>query len=111
MYGISSIIQKEIERAGFIEDSDLVDRFVDRVTYDIATEVVMGDTGIDYEDKDGEIELLRDKLINYANEFLANNYNSIGEINERGDYKGYYYTREEEYDSIEDLESDLGIGE
>ena len=69
-------IKKEMNRIGFIDDSDLTDRFLDNLAY----ELTMNNEEID-----------QDELLETIKDEIMIEYNKIGFINERGDYTGCYY--------------------
>jgi len=69
-------IEKEMNRAGYIDDSDLTDRFLDNLAY----ELTMNNEEVD-----------QDELLEAMKDEIMIEYNKIGFINERGDYTGCYY--------------------
>lgn len=69
-------IEKEMNRVGYIDDSDLTDRFLDNLAYELTM-------------NNGEID--QDELLETIKDEIMIEYNKIGFINERGDYTGCYY--------------------
>jgi hypothetical protein len=69
-------IEKEINRAGYIDDSDLTDRFLDNLAY----ELTMNNEKID---QDEVLQAIKDKIMI--------EYNKIGYVNDAADYTGCYY--------------------
>lgn len=70
-------IEKEMNRAGYIDDSDLIDRFLDNLAY----ELTMNNEEID-----------QDELLETIKDEIMIEYNKIGSINDRGDFTGCYYS-------------------
>lgn len=69
-------IEKEMEVKRFIDDSDLTDRFLDKLAYDLT----MNNEKID-----------QDELLQTIKNEIMINYNNVGSVNEQGDYIGCYY--------------------
>lgn len=86
-------IQEEIERFGFIDDSDNADRFLDNLALELAKEEILkGNEDINfYYEKEYEIEELQEELLKMIKDEVMINYDSIGTTNERGDYSGCWY--------------------
>lgn len=76
-----SEIVKEMDRVGFIDDSDNTDRFLDG----LARELVEEESG---SNDDGEIEELTDELLEMIQDYMHTEYKSEGETDERGNYSG-----------------------
>jgi len=86
-------IQEEIERFGFIDDSDYADRFLDNLALELVKEEILkGNEDINfYYEKEYEIEELQEELLKMIKDEVMINYDSIGTTNERGDYSGCWY--------------------
>ena len=69
-------IANEMERVGFIDDSDNVDRFLDNLAYELTENI---------EDVD------QDQLLEEIQEHMKFRYNSSNHTNDRADYTGCYY--------------------
>ena len=67
-------IEKEMNRVGFIDDSDNCDRFLDNLAKELT-----------------ETEQEKDELLDLIKDEIMIKYNKIDFINERGDYTGCYY--------------------
>jgi hypothetical protein len=69
-------IIEEMNRVGYIDDSDLTDRFLDNLAYELT---------VDNEevDQDELLEVIKDKVMI--------EYNKIGFVNDAADYTGCYY--------------------
>lgn len=66
-------IELEMEAMGKIDDSDYADRFLDKLAEDLANE-----------------EVDSQELLEEIKEYMEDNYESYGECNEAGDFKGGY---------------------
>lgn len=86
-------IEKEMNRAGYIDDSDLTDRFLDRLAKEVVEqEILKGSDDIDlYYEKEAEIEQKKDELLDLIKNEIMIEYNKISSINDAGDYTGCYY--------------------
>lgn len=86
-------IQEEIERFGFIDDSDYADRFLDNLALELVKEEILkGNEDINFcYEKEYEIEELQEELLKMIKDEVMINYDSIGTTNERGDYSGCWY--------------------
>ncbi len=69
-------IEKEMNRAGYIDDSDLTDRFLDNLAYELT---------VDNEEVD------QDELLEAIKNEIMIEYNKIGFVNDAADYTGCYY--------------------
>lgn len=86
-------IEKEMNRVGFIDDSDNCDRFLDELSRNLAEKVLVPNDDIElYYEKEAEIEELSEELLEMIKDEIMIEYNKIDFINERGDYTGCYYS-------------------
>ncbi len=69
-------IEKEMNRVGYIDDSDLTDRFLDNLAY----ELTMNNEKID-----------QDEVLAAIKDEIMIEYNKIGFVNDAADYTGCYY--------------------
>lgn len=92
-----NLIKKEIERAGFICNSDRTERFVD-------TEIKR----LLNNDED-KYEKYFDDLVGFAQSYLDENYKRVCEVAENGDYTGYFYKNNLYFETVQDLENYFGI--
>lgn len=77
-------INKEIEKVGYIDNSDNADRFVDTLVAEYV------ERSFDEDEADDAKEELTEALIDYLDEA----YEKAGEVDEAGNYKGCYYVNE-----------------
>lgn len=81
-------IEKEMDRVGFIDDSDNTDRFLDELAKNLVEKELVPDGDLDlYYEKEAEIEELSEELLEIIKDNM--NYDSVVVSNERGD-KCYY---------------------
>lgn len=74
-------INKEIEKVGYIDNSDNADRFVDTLVAEYV------ERSFDEDEAEDAKEELTEALIDYLDEA----YEKAGEVDEAGNYKGCYY--------------------
>lgn len=77
-------INKEMEKVGYIDNSDNADRFVDTLVAEYV------ERSFDEDEADDAKEELAEALIDYLDE----TYEKAGEVDEAGNYKGCYYVNE-----------------
>ena len=94
---IIKLIENEMNEVGFICDSDNVERFVD-------TEIKR----LLNNDED-EYEKYFDDLVGFAQSYLDENYKRVCEVAENGDYTGYFYKNNLQFETVEELEDYFGI--
>lgn len=88
-----NLINMEIEKTGFICDSDNVERFVD-------TEIKrLLNNDEEYYEK------YFDDLVGYAQSYLIKNYRRVWEVSQNGDYKAYFYKNNLYFETVQDLEN------
>ena len=97
--------KKEMERAGFICNSDNVERFIDEEVRKAIVALSNEDT------EEDNIEDQFDEICEQVNDYMKNNYKEVGECDERGDYKGYFYDNKLEFEDVKTLEKHFLIGE
>lgn len=90
-------IEKEMNKKGYIDDSDNQDRFLDD-TISVTTEKVVlkdnNDIEAYYENED-LIEGLKEETLENIQKYMKKNYKEEGSVNDRGDYTGCYYKNKE----------------
>lgn len=90
-------INEEMERMGFIDDSDNSARFLDDLALKLATEEILkgdisGDNGIElYYEKEHEIEILAEQLLEKIKKEIMNKYNHFSNPGNGNIYEGCYY--------------------
>ena len=96
-------IQEEMDKLGFIDDSDNADRFLDNLIQELAEEI-LGDNeeDIDYE--------LQEELLEEIKEFMNKHYKRIYSL-KRGHYTAFYYDANKNFNSLEEFYDYFGIGE
>lgn len=77
-------VNKEMEKVGYIDNSDSTDRFVDTLVAEYV------ERSFDEDEADDAKEELTEALIDYLDE----TYEKAGEADEVGNYKGCYYENE-----------------
>ncbi|MDT2844676.1 helix-turn-helix domain-containing protein [Vagococcus lutrae] len=77
-------LNKEMEKVGYIDNSDSTDRFVDTLVAEYV------ERSFDEDEADDAKEELTEALIDYLDEA----YEKAGEVDEAGNYKGCYYVNE-----------------
>lgn len=87
-------IQEEIKRAGFIDDSDNTDRFLDNLAQELAK----------------EDEELQEELLNEIKNKIMSKYNCFSTC-ESGHYAACYYEIDKEFETWDEFNSYFGIGE
>lgn len=82
-------IDLEMKRVGYIEDSDLVDRFIDNLAYDLVSN----------KEDDNEIE----GIIELIKENCMDKYNRIYHIDKYSNYIGFYVPKDSKYKDVDDI--------
>jgi len=88
-------IKKEIDRIGFIDDSDNADRFLDNLALELAK----------------EDEELQEELLKEIKDKIMTNYNCFSTCDEYGVYKACYYEVDKEFETWDEFNDYFGIGE
>lgn len=90
-------IEKEIDRLGYIDDSDNNERYLDNLAKELAEkELLQGSEDLDlYYEKEQDIEELSETLLEEIKDKIMKNYNHKGSTNDRGNYSGCYYKDKE----------------
>ena len=105
-------IQEEMNRIGYIDDSDNVVRFLDNLARNLAEEEVLkGNEDIDYE-KEREIEELQEELLEEIKKIMSSKYKRIYSL-KNGHYTAFYYETEidKEFNNLDEFNDYFGIGE
>lgn len=85
-------IEKEMDRVGYIDDSDNMDRFLDNLAKNLVEKELVPDGDIElYYEKEAEIEELVEELLKMIKDEVMIDYDSISTTNERGDYLACWY--------------------
>ena len=105
-------VQEEIKRVGFIDDSDNTDRFLDKLSQELAKEKILkGNEDIDfYYEKECEIEELQEELLEEIKDKIMSKYNRFSTC-ENGRYAGCYYEIDKEFSNWAEFNDHFGIGE
>lgn len=93
LLGLAKVeIEKEMNRLGYIDDSDNTDRFLDELAKDLVEKELVPDGDLDlYYEKEAEIEELVEELLEMIKDEVMIDYDSISTTNERGDYLACWY--------------------
>lgn len=83
-------LNKEMEKVGYIDNSDSTDRFVDTLVAEYVERSFDEDEADEADDADDAKEELTEAL----NDYLDKTYEKAGEVDEAGNYKGCYYANE-----------------
>jgi len=105
-------IQEEMNRIGYIDDSDNVVRFLDNLARNLAEEEVLkGNEDIDYE-KEREIEELQEELLEEIKRIMSSKYKRIYSL-KNGHYTAFYYETEidKEFRNLDEFNDYFGVGE
>jgi len=86
-------IEEEMDRIGFIDDTDRTDRFLDNLARKLAEEeMLQGNDDIDlYYEKEEEIEELTEEILENIKNHMQKTYKKRGSTDETGHYKGCFY--------------------
>lgn len=104
--GVMVEIQEEMDRIGFINDSDLVDRFIDNII-DSKVNGLIGDILEDEYEAYELKEIIGTEVRNNMNLI----YKRISELNMAGDFTSFYYDRNIEFSDMEEFYKYFEIGE
>ena len=85
-------IEKEMNRVGFIDDSDNCDRFLDELARKLVEKKLVPDNDVKlYYEKEEEIEELSEELLDLIKDKVMADYDSIVVYNERMDCLACWY--------------------
>jgi len=106
-------IREEMDRRGFIDDSDYTNRFLDNLALELAKEKILkNNDDIDfYYEKEYEIEELQVKLLKEIKEKIMNKYRLFCTCNEYGYYKACYYEVDKDFETWDEFNNHFGLGE
>lgn len=106
-------IEEEIKECKFICDSDNTDRFLDELSLSLAKEeILQGNEDLDlYHEMEAEIEELTEELLDEIKDKIMFEYNQFSTVDKNGDYNGFYYKEDVEFESMEEFNNYFGIGE
>lgn len=102
-------VDKEIERAGFVDDSDnLADRFIDEEAYKIAKNHMLGSNDdIDfYYEHEAEIQGIAEELMERISEVIE--YNFFNEI-VNGNAKIFYYEGDKKFETFKEFKKEFNL--
>ena len=85
-------IQEEIERVGYIDDSDGVDRYLDNLAEELAEELA----------KEGEIEELKEEVLQEIKDKIMTKYNKFYTCHENAEYRGFY--TDKKFNNLDEFE-------
>lgn len=91
-------IDEEMDRVGFIDDSDNIERFLDTLAEGLLAEI----------DKDFDNTDL-DWLTYEMKELMAEKYGKIGECDKAANYSGFFYKSDERFETIEEFLIAFGL--
>ncbi len=94
---IIKLIENEMNEVGFICESDNIKRFVDETVKNILN------------NDEEQIEEHFDELVEIGENYLKENYKRVGKVAENGDYTGYFYKNNLQFETVEELEDYFGI--
>ena len=86
-------IDLEMKKVGYIEDSDMIDRFIDNLAYDLAYD----------KENDSEIEA----IIELIKENCMDKYDKIYYTDKHSNYVGFYVPKDSKYKSVNDIIKDF----
>lgn len=86
-------IEEEINETGFICESDNVERFVDTTIKEIL------------ENDEEKLEKRFEELVEAGENYLKENYKRVGAVARSGDYTGYFYKNDLNFETVENLEN------
>lgn len=94
---VKAEVEKEMDRVGFVDDSDNYERFLDNLAKELAEKELLQDSDdIDlYYEKEGDVEELAEELLEEIEVYMKNTYKEKGSCNDRGNYLGCYYKNKE----------------
>lgn len=106
-------IQEEMNRLGYIDDSDYTDRFLDNLALELAKEKILkGNDDIEfYYEKEYEIEDLQVKLLKEIKDKIMSKYRCFCTCNEYGRYEACYYEVDKDFESWDEFNDYFGLGE
>ena len=106
-------IKNEMEKVGFICDSDNTDRYLDNLSKDLAKEKILkGNDDIDlYYKYETEIEELAETILNEIKENIMCKYKKIYRNKDNGDCELFYYNADVDFESIEEFYRYFKLGE
>lgn len=86
-------IDLEIKRVGYIEDSDMIDRFLDNLAYELIDNENLSTSSNEVQDL---LELIKEKCIN-------GKYNKLYHTDKNSNYTGFYVPKNSKYKTIGDI--------
>ena len=91
------LVEEELSSVGYLVDSDNCERFLEAKTLEIT-------------ESSEKTEMVED-LIRGAKNWIRRHSKRIGYIKPSGDYVGYYYKKDLNFETVEELERFFRIGE
>lgn len=99
-------IDKEMNRLGFICDSDCCDRFIDNELKNLIEEY-----SLDYDEYEDNINDYFDDISAYIRGYITAKYNAVIEQDKYGNLTEYFYDTKYNFNTVEELENYFKIGE
>lgn len=87
-------IKKEMERVGYIDNSDNTARVLDGLAWELSSEKIGGSKDDYPNELEGMIEDTTEELLGLLQDYMKETYKEEGEIKDNGDYVGCYYLNE-----------------
>lgn len=93
LLGLAKVeIEKEMDRVGYIDDSDNTDRFLDELARNLVEKELISNGDVElYYEKEAEIEELAEKLLDMIKDEIMLTYNGMSVTDERGNYSACWY--------------------
>ncbi|WP_294660107.1 hypothetical protein [uncultured Fusobacterium sp.] len=102
---LKKLLTEEMKKTGYIYNGDNSDREIDIIARNI---IIANSSAEELEDN---LNDYLDDLIVAGNIYLESNYKKVGECDIHGFYKGYFYDKKYNFNSVEELENFFGIVE
>ena len=91
-------IDEEMDRVGFIDDSDNTDRFLDSLAESLLEKIDKDFDNTDFE-----------WLIYEMKRLMAKKYSNVGERDEAANYSGFFYKSDERFETVEEFLIAFGL--
>lgn len=98
-------IENEMETTMFIDDSDNIERFIDKTIKEVIVAL-----SSNYEEEEENKDLYFDDILDEIGTYMKETYKKVGE-NINGEHVGYYYNNSLNFENIAQLENYFKIGE
>lgn len=106
-------IDYEINRIGFIDHSDSIDRFLDNITQELAkNEILKFNQDLKaYYENEYKIQELQEKLLQEIENNILTNYNFYSTTDINRNYNCCYYKADKEFNSWDEFNRYFKVGE